>query len=134
MGNLLGKSVTKCSAENIVLAATSNNQLLGYGYDAAGNMTSDSTDGVTATYDAENRISAATRNSATTTYTYDEGGNRVKKTSNGMGTLYWYMTPGIVGESDLSGNLKPNTYSLMASALREEIIPVTPSPTTSPTT
>jgi len=105
-GNLLGKSVTKCSAENIVLAATSNNQLLGYGYDAAGNMTSDPTDGVTATYDAENRISAATRNSATITYTYDEGGNRVKKTSNGMGTLYWYMTPGIVGESDLSGNLK----------------------------
>jgi len=23
-----------------------------------------------------------------------------------MGTLYWYMTPGIVAESDLAGNLK----------------------------
>ncbi|HEX5434667.1 MAG TPA: hypothetical protein VFY05_10550, partial [Candidatus Angelobacter sp.] len=33
-------------------------------------------------------------------------GNRVEKSGNGTGTLYWYMTPGIVAESDLAGNLK----------------------------
>jgi uncharacterized protein RhaS with RHS repeats len=29
----------------------------------------------------------------------------VRKSNSSTGTLYWYMTPGIVGESDLSGNL-----------------------------
>src|SRR5204863_6670259 len=43
-GNLLGKSVTKCSAENLVLTAAANNQLVGYTYDAAGNMTSDASE------------------------------------------------------------------------------------------
>jgi hypothetical protein len=32
-------------------------------------------------------------------------GNRVRKSNGSTGILYWYMTPGIVGESDLSGNL-----------------------------
>jgi len=40
---------------------------------------------------------------------YDADGNRVRK-SNGTpaanGTLYWYMTPGIVAETDLAGTLK----------------------------
>ncbi len=89
-----------------------NNQLAGYGYDAAGNKTSDPTDGVTSTYDAENRIAAATKNGVTTTYTYDGDGKRGRKghaSSAGTpasGTLYWYMTPGIVAESDLGGNLQ----------------------------
>jgi RHS repeat-associated protein len=101
-GNLLQKSVTKCSAENLSVAALPNNQLTGYGYDAAGNMTSDPTDGVTLSYDQENRITGA----AGYTYTYDADGNRVKKSNGSTGTLYWYMTPGIVGESDLTGVLK----------------------------
>src|SRR6185437_15706513 len=42
----------------------------------------------------------------TFTYTYDADGNRVEKSGGGSGTLYWYMTPGIVAESDLIGNLK----------------------------
>ena len=41
-----------------------------------------------------------------TTYTYDADGNRVKKTSGTSATLYWYMSPGIVAESDISGVLK----------------------------
>src|SRR5882724_4239500 len=100
-GNLLGKSVTKCSAENLVLTAAANNQLVGYGYDAAGNMTHDLTSGLTYTFDSENRITGANGY----TYIYDGEGNRVKKSNGSTGTLYWYMTPGIVGESDLSGNL-----------------------------
>ncbi len=102
-GNLLQKMVTKCNAENLSITALANNQLSGYGYDAAGNMTSDPTDGVTSVYDAENRIATATKNAVTTTYTYDSDGNRVKKSSGSTGMLYWYMSPGIVGESDLSG-------------------------------
>src|SRR5258708_16304433 len=106
-GNLLGKSVTKCSAENLAVTAASNHQMLGgYTYDAAGNMTWDQTDLVTAVYDAENRIATATKNGATTSYIYDADGNRVKKSNGTTSTLYWYMTPGIVAESDLAGNLK----------------------------
>jgi RHS repeat-associated protein len=102
-GNLLAKSVTKCSAETFSVPALANNQLTGYGYDAAGNMTSDPTDGGLAlSYDQENRISSA----GGYTYTYDADGNRIKKTNGSTGTLYWYMSPGIVAESDLSGTLK----------------------------
>ncbi len=101
-GNLTQKSVTKCSAENLSVAALANNQLSGYGYDAAGNMTNDLTSGLTYSYDAENRITGA----AGYTYTYDADGNRVKKSNGSTGTLYWYMTPGIVAESDLNGTLK----------------------------
>jgi len=99
--NLLNKSVTKCSAENFSVAALANNQLSGYGYDAAGNMTNDPTDGITLNYDPENRLTGASGY----TYTYDGDGNRVKKSNGTTGTIYWYMAPGIVGESDLSGNL-----------------------------
>ena len=69
-------------------------------------MTSDPTDNVTASYDAENRIASASTASGTFAYTYDADGNRVEKSGGGSGTLYWYMTPGIVAESDLAGNLK----------------------------
>jgi RHS repeat-associated protein len=33
-------------------------------------------------------------------------GNRVEKSNGSTGTIYWYMSPGIIPESDLSGNLK----------------------------
>jgi RHS repeat-associated protein len=79
----------------------------GYTYDAAGNMTYDPTPGyqLTNTWDQENRLTGA----AGYTYTYDGDGNRVRK-SNGNsasnGTLYWYMSPGVVVETDLAGTLK----------------------------
>ncbi|HET8892110.1 MAG TPA: hypothetical protein VFQ41_24650 [Candidatus Angelobacter sp.] len=41
------------------------------------------------------------------TYTYDGDGNRVRKSNGNLaanGTLYWYMSPGVVAESDLAGN------------------------------
>lgn len=101
-GNLINKTTTKCGAENLQLTALTNNQLSGYDYDSAGNMISDPTDGLTLAYDAETRITGASGY----TYTYDADGNRVKKSNGTTGTLYWYMSPGIVAESDLSGNLK----------------------------
>ena len=105
-GNLLQKSVTKCGAENLIITADAHNWIhasgTDYQYDAAGNMTFNATPPTqTYTYDQENRLTGA----AGYTYTYDADGNRVVKSSGSTGTLYWYMTPGIVGESDLNGNL-----------------------------
>jgi RHS repeat-associated protein len=104
-GNLLQKSITKCGAENLVVTADAHNWIhasgTDYQYDAAGNMTFDATAGLGYTFDQENRLTGA----GGYAYTYDSDGNRVRKSSGSTGTLYWYMTPGIVGESDLSGNL-----------------------------
>jgi RHS repeat-associated protein len=108
-GNLFQKTKiqTACSGENLAVIVDETNQLLnGYGYDAAGNMTLSATPPTqNYIYDQENRITGADGY----TYTYDADGNRVKK-SNGTGasagTLYWYMTPGIVAESDQAGTLK----------------------------
>jgi RHS repeat-associated protein len=107
-GNLLQKTVTKCSAENLSVTADAQNRIHGaapdYTYDAAGNMLHEATSGLNYTWDQENRLTGA----AGYTYTYDGDGNRVRK-SNGntatSGTLYWSMTPG-VAETDLAGTLK----------------------------
>jgi RHS repeat-associated protein len=106
-GNLITKTPTKCSAENLNEAAWTSNQLHTISgadntYDAAGNMTHDATTGNNYNYDAENRIIGA----AGYTYIYDADGNRVEKSNGSTGTIYWYMSPGIVAESDLAGNPK----------------------------
>jgi YD repeat-containing protein len=109
-GNLLQKNVTKCGAEGLTVTADAHNWIHASGtdylYDAAGNMTRNVTPTVqTYTYDQENRLTGA----AGYTYTYDGDGNRVRKSNGntaGDGTLYWYMTPGVVAESDLAGTLK----------------------------
>ncbi len=108
-GNLLNKTKigTACAGENLSLTADAHNWIhatggADYQYDAAGNMTFNATPPTqNYTYDQENRLTGA----AGYAYTYDGDGNRVRKSSGSTGTLYWYMTPGIVGESDLSGNL-----------------------------
>ncbi len=77
-------------------ASFPTNCLTGFSYDASGNTTSD---GINShVYDSENQIVTA----AGVTYTYDGDGARVKKSS---GRLYWDGVPGIIAESDLSGNL-----------------------------
>ena len=104
-GNLLNKTITKCGAENLNVTALANNQLSGYGFDAAGNMTTDLTDNITLVFDQENRLTGANGY----TYTYDADGNRVRKSNGNLaanGTLYWAMTPGVVAETDLAGTLK----------------------------
>ncbi|HKD79391.1 MAG TPA: RHS repeat-associated core domain-containing protein, partial [Candidatus Angelobacter sp.] len=57
----------------------------------------------------ENRITGANGYG----YIYDGDGNRVEKVSPPVnptsGTLYWYMTPGVVAETDLAGN-NPHEY------------------------
>jgi len=107
--NLPGATSPKCTPESMDRTADAQNRLhvkvgADYQYDAAGNMTYDAV-GQYYSYDQENRISGA----GGFTYTYDAEGNRVEKSTGGSaptGTLYWYMSPGIVAESDLSGNLQ----------------------------
>jgi RHS repeat-associated protein len=108
-GNLLQKNVTKCGAEGLTVTADAHNWIHAtapdYQYDAAGNMTYDATAALSYTFDQENRLTGA----AGYTYTYDGDGNRVRKSNGNLaanGTLYWYMTPGVVAESDLAGTLK----------------------------
>ena len=111
-GNLIGKSLLQtpappaCAGESLSVTADAHNWIhasgTDYQYDAAGNMRFNATPPTqTYTYDQENRLTGA----AGYAYTYDGDGNRVIKSNGSTGTLYWYMTPGIVGESDLSGNL-----------------------------
>lgn len=98
--NIAGVSTMPgCSSETLNAApATSKNQLTGFTYDAAGDLTSDSI-GNTPTYDGEGRIVT----DAGVTYSYDADGTRVKKSS---GTVYWPDTNGnVLAESDLSGNI-----------------------------
>jgi RHS repeat-associated protein len=97
LGNLLSASVTKCTAPSLSVAVNGANQIVGFGYDAAGNMTADGQ--FTYTYDAENRI---TGSSAGVNYTYDGNDMRVEKSS---GTLYWRAFSGdVLAETDTSGN------------------------------
>ena len=96
--------------ESLSTTANTNNQLLGFGYDAAGNMTSNGS--VSYVYDAENRLvwTSGYR------YIYDGHGERVEKcqaasattacpTSGTTGTLYWRGTGSdTLAETDLAGN------------------------------
>ncbi|MGZ5530181.1 MAG: RHS repeat-associated core domain-containing protein, partial [Limisphaerales bacterium] len=110
-GNLVNKVKigAACAGENLSLTADAHNWIHATGgsdylYDAAGNMTFNATPPTqTYSYDQENRLTGA----AGYAYTYDGDGNRVRKSSSAStGTLYWYMTPGIVAETDLAGALK----------------------------
>lgn len=84
------------AGENFQHAGDGNNHLVGFTYDAAGNMLNDGANSYT--YDAENRITTA----AGVTYTYDADSRRVKKSS---GTNYWYGPGGnVLAETDSSGN------------------------------
>ena len=111
-GNLTGKTkiTTACSGEGLDVNTDAHNWIHAnsgqdYKYDAAGNMTFNATPPTqTYTYDQENRLTGANGY----TYTYDADGNRVRKSNGNLaanGTLYWYMTPGIVAESDLAGTI-----------------------------
>src|SRR5262245_35139443 len=65
------------------------NQIVGLGYDAAGNITYDPLNGGTMTYDPENRLLTAS-NGAGGSYTYDADGKRVKRITGGQETWYIY--------------------------------------------
>lgn len=95
--NFLTQTVTKGSAPMLSVAANATNQVVGFSYDAAGNLTNDGAQ--TYTYDGDNRLSTA----AGVTYTHDGDGKRVTKST---GKLYWHNLSGdSLGETDISGNI-----------------------------
>jgi RHS repeat-associated protein len=96
-GNLSKKLYGPIAAgEHMDTSADWTNHLLGYSYDAAGNMMSDGVGG-NFSYDAEDRIIAA----GSATYTYDADGRRIQKTA---GINYWYGPTGaVLGQTDASG-------------------------------
>lgn len=100
-GNLTNRSLHtgKINYELLNAApANGKNQLPGFGYDAAGNMTSNGS--TTYTYDAENRLTGT----AGWTYVYDGDGKRVKKVNGSAGTLYWIGTGNDpIAENSLTG-------------------------------
>ena len=71
---------------------TANNQFSGYGYDAAGNMTSQP--GATYTYNAESRLTSSSGGAAS--YIYDASGRRITKTVSGAFRDYIYDMQGDV--------------------------------------
>jgi uncharacterized protein RhaS with RHS repeats len=85
-------------SESLTTTANSNNQLVGYPYDASGNLTNDEL-GHTFSYDAENRPYSA----GGVTYYYDGEGERVAKST---GKLYLFGTGSApVVETDVNGTL-----------------------------
>jgi RHS repeat-associated protein len=83
-----------------------NNQLVGYQYDIAGNMMNDGSHNYT--YDAENRISQVD-GGTTATYVYNESGQRVRKATGSTWTEYFYAPDGKV-LSDYNGTGYPKEY------------------------
>jgi RHS repeat-associated protein len=67
-------------------------QNLTYAYDAAGNRTSETVNGVTTTYaaNAVNEYTSSTTNGVTTAYQYDKDGNLTSQTTAGSTTTYAY--------------------------------------------
>jgi RHS repeat-associated protein len=100
----------KTNYEPLSVSAGTNNRLSGFGYDAAGNMTSNGS--ATYIYDDENRLIATAANS----YIYDGDGERVEKCTEGTtpgtcatsatGTMYWRGAGSDpLSETDLAGNI-----------------------------
>jgi RHS repeat-associated protein len=112
--------VTLNGSPSVYSTETTSNRLTGitnparsFGYDPAGNTTSDSTN-YTATYDASGRLQTLTKAGTTTTYSYNGLGQRVRKfSSSGASstTIFVYDQQGqLLGE-----------YSNTGAALREYV-------------
>jgi RHS repeat-associated protein len=99
-------SMPKCNTMTLAAApASTQNELNGYCYDAAGNLALNSpcpTGTLTPAYayDAENRLTGT----AGYAYSYDADGMRIEKNSGSSGTMYWPGPSGeILTETDLNG-------------------------------
>ena len=89
-------------SEGFSQTVDSNNRIIGFGYNTAGNQTG-IPGGNSYTYDAENHLVSVSSASGNYTYTYDGDGDRVEKSN---GEIYWYTSGGeVLDETDLSGNL-----------------------------
>jgi len=106
-GNRTDQTVTGGSCTTFHQLADGNNRLVGYAYDAAGNMTNDGTH--TFYYDAENRLiqvggTLGTCSTATACYLYDAEGKRVQKSVGSAQTIYLHdVTGNVINELDATG-------------------------------
>ena len=101
---------TGCTQESgFSTQATTKNQLVGYCYDAAGNLSLNATCPTgsytpTYNYNAENQLTST----AGVTYTYDGDGHRVMKSG---GIIYWYgMASDQLDETDLTGSFTSSAF------------------------
>ena len=76
-----------------------NNRLIGWAYDAAGNLLLNGS--TSYQYDAENRIKTVNSGSGAT-YTYDADGNRVRKDSTDGSTEYLYFGGQVIAERNVA--------------------------------
>jgi RHS repeat-associated protein len=95
-GNLLSQTVTQCSGPSWSVSASYKNQIAGFSYDAAGNLTFDGINSYQ--YDAEGRL--ININSGAMTYTYDAMGQRVYKDGSGQATSYINFGGQVLAEVD----------------------------------
>ena len=116
--NVIGQTTTAGTCYSFSATATTNNQLVGYQYDAAGNMTYDGTHHYI--YDAENRIIQVDSGS-TASYVYEANGRRVRKTLWGGSswTEYSYGPNGSV-QGEYNGSSWPIRYAYAGSQLIAE--------------
>jgi RHS repeat-associated protein len=95
-GNLLGVTHTKGALRDLAVAVGTNNRLLDFGYDAAGNLTADGAS--TYVYDADNRLASVPDRNVT--YSYDAGGERATKNFSGKITNFVRFGGQIIGEAE----------------------------------
>jgi RHS repeat-associated protein len=96
------------SSTNNRIASITGSLTRTYGYDNAGNTTSDRT--ATFSYNDAGRMVSATKASVTTNYALNTLGQRVKKSSGGSSTYLVYGEAGhLLGEYDTAGNLLQET-------------------------
>ena len=84
-----------------------------YTYDSNGNILSvTGTEPVTYTYDSMNQLTSETRNGVTTTYEYDNRGNLVKETKGAEVTNYTYTGDNRLTQVDKNGTITTYEYDL----------------------
>jgi RHS repeat-associated protein len=105
--NVINSTLSQCAAGILNAPADQNNRIIGYNYDAAGDLLYDGV--YTYTWDAEGRMATASSSlNGSETYTYDGDGHRVRKQT--AGRLYWYGSGSeVLAETDASGN-DPTEY------------------------
>jgi RHS repeat-associated protein len=101
-GNRTAQNVTGGTCYPFSAGANTNNQLIGYQYDSAGNLLNDGNHSYT--YDAENRVTQVDGGS-TASYFYDADGQRLRKTTPASILDYVRNFSGtVLGEWQVSGS------------------------------
>ncbi len=96
-GNRTDQTVTGGSCYTFHQQANTNNRLIGFSYDSAGNLLNDGTNNYT--YDAENHLTSL--NSGAATYTYDAQGSRMAKKIGSATTEYIHFNGDVLAEYNL---------------------------------